>query len=130
MSWTKFGSDQCYYAQRLTQNVSQLTYVMDPLKYQHCTPCRNEFGLVGGNNVSKASGSLVDLESTLIGIDREASRCATAKYLPGEVHGKATFKPVCYKDINTTPMHLNHCQFASFPHVQNAPALNLSKCQR
>jgi hypothetical protein len=130
MSWNRLGSDHCYYAQRLTQNVSELGYVLDTAPYQHCRGCRFELGLVGGNNVSKIEGNLVDLESNLFGIDRESSRCAQARYLPGEVHGKSTYKPVCYKDINTTPKHLNKCQMFSYPGVPQPPPMDLYKCGR
>jgi hypothetical protein len=87
--------------------------------------------LVGGNNVSRVSvKSIVDLESNLFGIDRESSRCAQSRYLPGEVQGKSTFKPVCYKKIDMTPNHLRHCQFANFPAVPNAPEPDIFKCGR
>jgi hypothetical protein len=128
MSWNRLGVDTCYYAQKLTQNVSQLSYVMDTAKYQHCTPCRSELGLVGGNNVTKVTGNLVDLESHLFNIDKELSRCASTRYLPGEMHGKAVHKTVCYREIDTTPKHLKHCQFFTYPATQNAPPMDLSKC--
>ena len=132
MSWTRLNIDSCEYAQKLTENVSSLSYVMDPMKYQTCAKnsCRNELGLVGGNNVSKITSSLVDLESNLFGIDREASRCPTARYLPGELHGKSLFKPVCYKEIDDTKKHLNHCMFFSYPGVPKSPPMDLSKCQK
>jgi hypothetical protein len=130
MSWTRSFTDGCAYAQRLTENVSSLSYVMDTAKYEHCRQCRSELGLVGGNNVSKATGNLVDLESNLFGIDRESSHCASMRYLPGEIHGKSAYKTVCYKDIDPTPKHLHHCQFFSYPGVPQPPALDVSKCPR
>lgn len=130
MSWNRVEYDVCSYSQRLTQNVTQLGYVLDPLKYQHCTPCRSELGLVGGNNVTKVSGNLVDLESNLFGIDREQSKCAAQKYLPGELIGKKQYKTTCYKEIDDKPKHLRHCQFFPYGPVQNAPALNLSSCSK
>ena len=128
MSFNRVKYDTCSYSQNLTQNVSYLSYTLDTLKYQHCTPCRSELGLVGGNNVSKVSGNLVDLESNLFGIDRELSACDTQKYLPGELQGKKLYKTSCYKKIDDTPKHLRHCNMINYGAVPNAQALQLSKC--
>lgn len=128
MSWNRLGVDYCTYAQKLTQNVSQLGYVLDPIRYEHCNKCRTELGWVGGNNVSKIKGNLVDLESNLFGIDREGSRCASMKFLPGETRGKSLNKPVCYTNIDVNKDHLNHCQPFTYPAIPNAPKLQLAKC--
>ena len=130
MSWNRLGIDQCSYAQKLTQNVSQLGYVLDPMKYENCNKCRAELGWVGGNNVSKVKGNLVDLESNLFGIDREGSRCAAMKLLPGEVRGKSLYKETSYKDIDISKDHLNHCQPVTYPAVANSPLLSINKCKK
>jgi len=130
MSWTRIYNDQCSYAQKITENVTELSYVLDPMKYQHCTPCRVELGLTGGNNVSKVNGNLVDLESNLFGIDREGSKCSSMKFLPGEAHGKSLYKPACYKDIDTSKKHLQHCQMFGYPSVPTSPPMNISNCKR
>jgi hypothetical protein len=128
MSYSRISYDTCTYSQKLNENVSQIGYVLDPLKYKHCSPCRFELGLVGGNNVSNISGNIVDLESNLFGIDREASKCSALKYLPGEYKSKGIFKTTCHKAIDTTPQHLNKCQMFSYPAVQAPPPMNLYKC--
>ena len=130
MSFNRVKYDECSYSQDLTGNVSYLAYTLEPIKYKHCTPCRSELGLVGGNNVSQVTGNLVDLESNLFGIDREASRCAESRYLPGELHGKKQFKTSCYKEIDPTPKHLKHCQYFPFGVINNAGPMNLSKCSQ
>ena len=130
MSFNRVKYDTCAYSQNLTENVSYLSYTLDPMKYQHCTPCRSELGLVGGNNVSKISGNLVDLESNLFGIDREESSCSAMKYLPGELHGKKHFKTTCYKEIDPTPKHLKHCSFINYGKLANSPMMSQAKCSQ
>lgn len=128
MSFSRISYDTCSYAQELNQNVSYLSYTLDTVKYQHCSPCRAEM-MVGGNNVSKIDGNLVDLESNLFGIDREASQCSAFKYLPGEAVGKKQFKTTCYKPLPVQPTkHLKTCQFYPIQSTLNAPQMDLFKC--
>ena len=42
-----------------------IQYLLNKIKYEHEQKCRNELGLVGGSNVSRIKGNLVDLESDL-----------------------------------------------------------------
>lgn len=130
MAWTRIYNDQCTYAQKLTQNTTELSYVLDKQKYQHCSGCRFELGLIGGNNVSKIKGNIVDLESNLFGIDREGSRCSSMKYLPGDEKGKSLYKPVCYEKIDMDKKHLKNCQMFGYEQVHNSPPLNLAKCNQ
>ena len=55
---------------------------MDRMKYENCNKCRNEFGLLGGANVSHIKGNLVDLENDLRGQTRPNTRCPDKKYKP------------------------------------------------
>jgi hypothetical protein len=132
MSFTRLNYDTCSYAQNLNTNVSYLSYLMDTSRNEHCTPCRNQLGLVGGNNVSKATGSLVDLESNLFGIDRpQTSKCTIHHFKPhdGEYEqGIGQYKTTCYPKIPTDKKHLNSCQFFSYPGVPTPPSLDLHKC--
>jgi hypothetical protein len=57
-------------------------YSQIPQKYYHPNPSRNALGLVGGNDVSIASGSLVDVESDLRGTTRDLSNVPSKKYQP------------------------------------------------
>lgn len=82
MSFTRPIYDPCAYSKELDESTSTLNYVLDPNKWYNCNECRNEFGLVAGNNVSRYSGNLVDLESDLRNQTRLYSRCPSKKYLP------------------------------------------------
>jgi hypothetical protein len=133
MSFTRLQYDTCQYKQELGDNVSVLGYLLDPIKYDHCTPCRNEIGLVGGNNVSRAGGNLVDLENDLFGITRETSKCAAQKYLPRpdeNVQGKAYNKVVQYPVVSTQPAHLKSCQMFGLPGVPAPPPMKPFVCQK
>jgi len=55
-------------------------YSQIPQKYYHPNPSRNALGLIGGNDVSIASGSLVDVESDLRGTTRDLSNVPSKKY--------------------------------------------------
>jgi hypothetical protein len=57
-------------------------YTMIPQKFYNPNPSRNALGLVGGNEVSVASGNLVDVESDLRGVTRDLSRAPAKKYQP------------------------------------------------
>lgn len=131
MSFARIAYDTCTYAQKLNENVSHLDYTLDTNKNYHCGECRNELGLLGGNNVSRVDGNMVDLESNLFGIDRTTSRCARMKYLPSSdpfVQGKGMHKTCEYPKISTKKNHLKACQFTSFPEVPAPPPANPFKC--
>lgn len=131
MSWTRAHTDSCNYKQTLTENVSQLSYLLDPVKFEHCGKCRNELGLVGGTSVGVPKGNMVDLENNLFGIDRPSTRCPSYKYLPSEdatVQGKEYIKPVQHPEIDTTMLQLKPCQFASLPGVPHPPLMQGSSC--
>ncbi len=57
-------------------------YMQIPQKYYHPNPSRNALGLFGGNEVSIASGDLVDVESDLRGTTRDLSNAPSKKYQP------------------------------------------------
>jgi hypothetical protein len=87
MSFTRSHDDECQYFQELKQNQGVLTHIMDPNKYYNCNPCRVEFGIVGGNNVSLNTGNLVDRESELRLQTRQFGLCSNMKYQPGVANG-------------------------------------------
>jgi hypothetical protein len=130
MSWTKLGNDHCYIAQKNTQNVSELDYLLNPIKYENCKGCMSSKGLVGGNNVSKIKGNLVDLENELWNINKELSRCPQARHLPGELHGKRIYKTTCHRKINDSKLHLKNCQFFPYPEIPMPPPMNIFKCPK
>lgn len=88
--------DTCAYKTELHESTSPLGYVLNPLKYENCSKCRMELGLVGGTNVSHIKGNLVDLENDLRGQTRVASKCPTMKY-----------KPNCTMDLNACQTDCN-----------------------
>jgi len=55
-------------------------YTQIPQKYYHPNGGRNALGLVGGNEVTQASGNLVDVESDLRGTTRDLSNYPGRKY--------------------------------------------------
>jgi hypothetical protein len=69
-------------------------YTMIPQKYYNPNAARNALGLVAGNDVSIASGNLVDLESDLYGITRTASKAPSKQYQPScPLGGAASVAP-------------------------------------
>lgn len=131
MSFTKLSYDDCSYKANLSQNVSVLSYVLDGNKHQSCNKCMNNLGLVGGTAVSHVSGNLVDLESNLFGIDREASKCPSLKYIPNAdkvAVGADYYRPVCTNVVDTTMKHLKPCQIYSTPYVPHPPPVQSFRC--
>ena len=132
MSFTRTFTDQCAYKKTLEENVSYISYLLDPVRFDNCNKCRPELGLVGGTAVSHINGNLVDLESSLFGIDRDLSRCPVTRFIPNnsEVKGTTLFKPVCRPVIDTRDMtHLKSCQMFDYqPSTPTPPPMNLFKC--
>jgi hypothetical protein len=131
MSFTRLQYDVCNYKQELGDNVTVLGYLLDPVKYNHCTPCRSELGLVGGNNVSQSKGNLVDLENDLFGINRGQSRCATTRFIPrndNKVQGNDLYKETNFPVVDTTPQHLKSCQFFDLMSTPAEPTMKPFTC--
>ena len=123
--------DSCAYSQSLTQSVSPLSYVLDPVKFEHCGKCRVELGVTGGTAVSHINGNLVDLENDLRGQNRPATRCPEYKFLPRSdnvVQGKEYIKPVQHPSIDTSMRHLPACQMMAFSAVPQAPPPDVFRC--
>jgi hypothetical protein len=131
MSFNKLSYDACQYNTKLEKDVSVLNYTLDNTKFQHCNKCMNNLGLVGGTAVSHINGNLVDLESNLIGIDREASKCPTMKYLPNAEDaavGADYYHTRCTNVVDTTKQHLKPCQMYSTPSVPYPPPMQSFSC--
>jgi len=118
-------------------------YTQIPQKYYHTNAGRNALGLVGGNEVSVASGNLVDIESDLRGTTRDLSNAPSKKYQPscplGAVQSSPTrnhLAPVsgtcppwpkrlvfteratgALRVVDTEPRHLPTLQMFSYPGV-------------
>jgi hypothetical protein len=80
MSFNRLIYDTDTYSHLLKENDGVLDYVLKPDKHYRKKNCRIERGIVGGNDVSKISGNLVDLESDLFGITRLSSLAPTNQY--------------------------------------------------
>lgn len=124
--------DSCAYKQELAQSVNPLAYILDPIKYENCSKCRMELGIVGGTAVSHVQGNLVDLENDLRNQNRPNTHCPAFKYAPSPDHviqGKEYIKPVTHPKIDTTMSHLKPCQMIHYEGVPLTPSLSLSSCQ-
>jgi hypothetical protein len=133
MSLNRLSYDSCAYSASLNQSVAPLSYVMDPIKYEHCNKCRMELGIVSGTAVSHISGNLVDLENDLRGQNRPNTHCPSYKYIPptGNIlQGKEYIKPVQHPQIDTSMQHLMPCQMIQYGSVPLTPPMNLSQCTR
>ncbi len=127
------------------QDVIAGGYTMIPQKFYHPNPSRNALGLVGGNEVSMATGNLVDVESDLRNITRDLTDCPSKKYQPSCPLGAAGAVPAAanslaaftggpcapwpsqlvfqergtsnVRTVNTQPRHLATTQYVSYPGV-------------
>jgi len=125
--------DQCSYDASLRQSVAPISYILDPVRYEHCAKCRPELGLVGGTAVSHVAGNLVDLENDLRGANRAANHCPQYKYLPPQgtfLQGKEQYKPVVHPKIDLSMKHLKACQMTSYPEVPPTPPMDLFQCPK
>lgn len=109
MSWTRQHDDTCNIHIQDRNNVSALGYVLDPVKFYSCRPCRPSVGVVGGNEVSITKGNLVDLESQLYGIAHPRKKCEGVNFLQ-EQHSDAT-----------NMLHLTQCDFFARPAAPPPP---------
>lgn len=133
MSLNRLTYDQCAYQATLHQSVAPLSYVLDPVRYEHCNKCRVELGIVGGTAVSHVSGNLVDLENDLRNANRPNTHCPSYKYVPptsNYLQGKEYIKPVSHPRIDTNMIHLPPCQMNDFRSVPLTPPLEISRCSR
>lgn len=128
MSFNHLAYDHCTYKRNLKENVSMLSYILSPFRYEHAQKCRHELGLVGGTAVSHIKGNIVDLESDLRGQTRYATRCAAAQHhplLPGEtIHNDKT------PPIHTDMLHLPRCQMVSYRSVPLPSNPRQTPCQK
>jgi hypothetical protein len=131
MSFNRLSYDSCSYKQELVENVSQLSYLLDPVKFEHCQKCRHELGLVGGTNVGVPNGNMVDLENELFGINRPNTHCPAYKFTPrsdGILQGKEYIKPVEHPTVDSSMRQLRPCQMISYHEVPQPPPVNVFSC--
>jgi hypothetical protein len=142
MSSNRLMYDTCESQKRANESAGPLEYILNADKYENCSKCRNQLGLIGGTNVSHIAGNLVDLETDLFGITRKASLCPTQKYLNKcalseninecqvneiKIPGNCSTKE---RIIDTTPRHLQNCQMTRYKPIPLPEPLNLDHCSR
>lgn len=140
MSSNKLMYDTCESQQRINESVGSLEYILNPVKYENCSKCRHQLGLLGGANVSHVKGNLVDLETDLFGITRKASLCPNKKYLnrcamsPNQnncqrnnivIEGNSSTHE---RVIDTRPVHLQNCQSIRYKPIPLPRPLDLNHC--
>jgi hypothetical protein len=126
MSFNHLNTDHCTYKRHLKENVSILSYVLSPFRYEHANKCRHELGLVGGTAVSHVAGNLVDLESELKGQTRFLTKCAAHEHQP-PVAGQPIVNDKT-RPIDTSLKHLPRCQMISYKSVPLPPPMNVPSC--
>lgn len=132
MNFNRLKYDDCAYDKALQQSTDPLSYVINPIKYENCSKCRMELGVVGGTAVSHITGNLVDLENDLRNQNRPNTHCSAYKFAPpteGYLQGREYIKPVTHPKIDITHQHLQPCQMINYGAVSAEPIFNLSRCQ-
>ena len=124
MSSNRLSYDACAYEKSLQQSTSPLDYVLYNGKYENCSKCRFEFGVVGGNGVSLFDGNLVDLESELRGQTREASLCPSKFYTPNckNCNNGSRGLPCSSTECKPKMMHQPSCQMQYYPKANVGPS--------
>lgn len=125
MSFNRSIYDSCSYKQELQENVSTLSYILSPFRYEHKDKCRHQIGFIGGTNVSHVKGNLVDLDSELRGQTRIISKCQTNLYVPTE---DGIIKNDKTQPIDTAKLHLPACQSIMYRSVPAPPKMNYNHC--
>ena len=122
-------------------------YTQIPSKFYHPNAARNAVGLVGGNDVTLASGNMVDVESELRGITRDLSKAPGKNYKPACLLGEtskettlASVKGPCGTPptfsfnerstgasvmVDMQPRHLPTMQYVTYPGVPNPDPLEM-----
>ncbi len=125
---------------REQQSRGMFSYTQMPLKFEHPKQCRHALGLVGGSEVSNIGGSIVDLESDLLGITRAQSRCTGKQYTPSCPLGGPGCPdmpaPFSFADkatgaittVDTSRRDLPTCQFMTFPGIGAPKPFTVSAC--
>ena len=96
---------------------------------RHVKERRHILGLVGGNDVSRAEGSIVDVESDLQGITRPNSWATDRHHLPQANKDKISREnPKIRIAIDATPVHLLPFQQWAYPSVVGPVPLEKETC--
>tara|TARA_A100001015_G_scaffold8266_2_gene10156 strand:+ start:1719 stop:2132 length:414 start_codon:yes stop_codon:yes gene_type:complete len=135
MSSNRLKYDTCQYQTVLAQNRNSLEYVLYPLKYENCQPCRMQLGIVNGNDVSVVRGDRTDLESDLRGQTRPAAQPGQC---PGKLYNPTQEQEVTFtspsmtepRTLNLQKNHLQSCQMFPIRGVPAPPLPQFDSCPR
>lgn len=116
MSWSRIKFDQCAYQKQLSQSTSPINYSLDPNKFSNCNDCRIEFGVIAGNDVSVTKGNMVDLESDLMNITRQHTKCPERQFLP-----------YCEDCQNNPNMSCNNPSCKKIEQLKHLPSCNIAQ---
>jgi hypothetical protein len=139
MSSNRLIYDTCAYKKELDQSTGSLSYNLNPIKFENCSKCRMELGVVGGSAVSQIKGNMVDLESDLRGQTYPASHCPSKHYQPS---CPTTIGDACQpkqitlqgnhcnegRAIDTELVHLRPCQMVRYKPVPLPPPMKIETC--
>lgn len=121
MEWNRTRYDPCEYNVEVKQSTSPLAYHLNPIRYENCHKCRNQLGLVGGQDVSLSTRNLVDVESDLSGRSHALSRQACGLYTPKPNNGRTckhgyrdTGIPFDCPECQEDKLHLQSCQMTQY----------------
>jgi len=106
-------------------------YMYMVTEYISVEPRRHILGVVGGNEVSVASGNLVDLESDLRGINIPNTFCPWREYQPPAANAKEIVRDntKIKLAINTTPQHLPAFQMWAYPGMPTPNPMKNEVCK-
>ena len=128
MSFNRLAYDHCRYSRELNENTNILKYIINPVRFEHPDKCRPELGIVAGPNVSQVKGNVIDLESELLGITRNLSKCAVSQVKP------LAQSPIILNDktkpIDTTKKHLRSCNLFTYPAVPMPTPQQYNRCKK
>ncbi len=136
----KRGVDISEFKDYIHSNDYLLKYNLYNGKLNHCNPCRNPLGLIGGNEVSVPRGNLVNIESELYGITRNLSKTREQNYIPESleiVQGTAQPRGFSFsargsgrrEHVDLTPVHLPTCSMLDIKrHSGVYPAYHRPSC--
>lgn len=139
MSSNRLIYDTCAYKKELDQSTGPLSYTLNPIKFENCSKCRMELGVVGGTAVSHIKGNLVDLESDLRGQNHPTTHCPSKKYQPQcktEIGDNCQPEKIkiqgnhcnSSREIDTNLVHLRPCQMIRYKPVPLPPPMAIDTC--
>jgi len=131
MSLNRLMYDQCASVQQYRQSTEPLEFILDPNRFERCSKCRPELGIVGGTQVSHVAGNLVDLESSLRGQTNPLTHCPSHKHIPNNsrfIEDKRYNVTNKINPIDTQKKHLKPCQMFDYQGVPFPQPIVVSNC--